>query len=136
LRVEQIGGARSRPRQHELLTAPGIETIGPNADRNIEIKADCKTALSCHVMTGRKLLVGDPLHELDVPDGISVRGSKSRQNLVLGLSPFRRPFPPGPVEAPTQQFERGKSRQSCPALLPKARKFALPVLMSWRRKMS
>ena len=98
----------------EVLLAPGIEAVRPDADREIEIEPDRQAGATGLVPAGRELLIGDPLDEFEVAElrrhRVARRRVKSRR---VGLAPFSRPFPPWPSEAPAEHLERRKRRKQC-----------------------
>ena len=94
LRVERVRRrADLDARQVEILIAPGVETVGPDADREVEIEPDRKAGVTRAVAAGGELLIGDPLHVFDKGKLVGVLGSQTGKCVPIGLAPFDRAIP-------------------------------------------
>src|SRR4051794_40913371 len=81
------------------LLVPGIETVGLNADGDVEVETDLHAELSGERGACAQLAVGIPLHVFDELDFRRVRAlAQARAFAVVGLLPLLGPFPPRLVE--------------------------------------
>ena len=112
------GGAPTpRWREIGILLVPGVEPVGLDADRDIEIEPDPHAQMIGKRTAGRELPVGIPLHEFDELDLGHVRPvAQFGAFAIVRLPPFGRPLPPRRLELVPQHLEAGEVRQQRAAL--------------------
>ena len=119
--VVEVGRRSYREPGHDgILIAPGIEAVRLHPDRDVEIKPDRQSQVLRALPAGGELLIGHPLHELEIADGLAIAVAQLRQRRLGRISPLRRPLRPGRAEPPAQEFEAGKPRQDGPAFAPES----------------
>ena len=119
-RVEDIGRRTDRKLARDrILLQPRVETVGANADCDVEIEPDLHPLGPGEIGAGLELRMGDPLHVLHELDVVAARAHAKFVDVAIGrLATLVRPFPPWPLELFSQRLEAGKARQQRTALLP------------------
>src|SRR5579872_7563593 len=94
------------------LLVPGIEAVGLNADRHVEIESDLHPEAAGQIPAGAQLPVGRPLHEFDEFDlTASIAPAQRGAAGIVRPAPGLRPLPPGLVEFVAQRLKTGKAQK-------------------------